>query len=124
MDPVTAAIVGSLAAGLAQVEKSAISDAYNALKATIRKKFGAQSEVMAAIEHLEKNPNSSGWRETLEDEVAANKASQDAELLHAAKTLLSLVNASPKGRMQFQQAIGDSNIQVQGSGNNINQRER
>ncbi len=46
MDPITTAIVAALAA----LSKDAIKDGYNALKSTLKKKFGSESDLVDAVE--------------------------------------------------------------------------
>ena len=91
MDPITttilAALVAGAMAGATDVGKKAIADAYEGLKATIQKKFGGQSELARAITSLESNPNSDGRKATLQEEVVAAQADQDADILAAVKAL-------------------------------------
>ena len=91
MDPITTAILAALAAGAAagatDVGKKAIADAYEGLKAIIKKKFGKESEVAKAVENLEGKPDSPARQALLKEEVAAVKAGQDAEILAAVKAL-------------------------------------
>jgi hypothetical protein len=69
MDPITTAIIAALALGVAggvqEVGKEVVVDAYQALKTTLRQKLGAESEVVDAVEKLEKKPDSEGRRATL-----------------------------------------------------------
>ena len=110
MDPVTTAIAAGVAAGVAsgatKTAEQAIVDAYNGLKALLKKKFGAQSEIVAATENLERKPDSAGRKGTLAEEVAAAKADQDQEIVKAAEALLELVKALPGGEQHVQTAIG------------------
>src|SRR5947209_5290623 len=62
MDPISAAIVAALAAGalsgLTETGKTAITDAYQELKDLLVKKFGARSQVVQTVDHLEARPES------------------------------------------------------------------
>ena len=49
MDPITTAIVTATCSGLA---KDVIKDCYSSLKATLKQKFGAESDVVDAVEKL------------------------------------------------------------------------
>jgi hypothetical protein len=82
MDPITAAIVAALGAGaisgLAETSKTALADAYHGLKDLLVKKFGTKSDVVQAIAHLEAKPDSAGRQGTLQEEIRAINAEQDA----------------------------------------------
>jgi hypothetical protein len=125
MDPITAAIVAAVSAGaisgLTEASKTAITDAYSKLKALLTKKFGGESDVVHAVNEVEAKPDSAGRKATLQEEVAAVRADQDQEVLHAAQALLAQVTTQPGGKEYIQKAMGDYNIQVQGSGNTIQQ---
>ena len=116
MDPITTAILAAVAAGVTKVGESAVVDAYQALKAAIKKKFGAESDVAASVESLEKKPESQGRKETVQEEVAAAKADQDPEILAAAKALLEKIQAQPGGEQHIQSIIGDYNAQADRGG--------
>ena len=75
--------------------------------------------VQAVIE-LEANPKSTARKEVVKEELAAAKADQDRELLHAAQALIKSVKALPGGTKIIQTAIGDQNIQIAGDGNTVN----
>ena len=110
MDPITAAIVAAVAAGaiggLTEASKTAITDAYNKLKALLTKKFGGESDVVHAVNAVEAKPDSAGRKATLQEEVAAAKADQDQEVLQAAQALLHLLQAIPEGGQHVQTATG------------------
>ena len=104
MDPITLAIVGALA----KVGEEAIKDAYHALKAAIKAKFGSKSELVKAVDSLEKQPASAGRKETLHEEVVSAKADKDPELLKAANQILTRINS---GQINVSQTVtGDRNI--------------
>ena len=110
MDPITTAIVAALAAGVAsgagEVGQKVIVDAYSALKAALKSKFGVDSDLVEAVDQLEKKPDSAGRQETLKEEVTAAKADQAPEILKAAQDLLDLIKAQPGGEQHVQTAIG------------------
>jgi hypothetical protein len=85
MDPVSATIVAALAAGVTsgvtEVGKNAVTDAYNALKAAIKRRFGAESEIAKAVDGAEANPESKGRQAVLEEEIKKAGADKDAEVL-------------------------------------------
>lgn len=125
MDPITAAIVAAVSAGavsgLTEVSKTAITDAYRELKALLIKKFGGESDVVHAVNEVEAKPNSVGRKATLQEEVAAVKADQDQEVLHAAQALLQLLQASTEGGQHVQTATGNYIAQAdRGSSASVN----
>ena len=83
MDPITSAIVAALAAGavsgLTQTSTTAITDAYQALKGLLAKKFGTGSQVAQAVDHLEAKPNSPARQGGLAEEIIAVQAERDSE---------------------------------------------
>lgn len=106
MDPISTAIMAALATGV--VGKAAESgnnvptvEAYNALKTALRQKYGATSDLVDAVEKLEKKPTSVGRKEVLKEEVAAAKADEDRDLLAIVHTLLdditTKLGAQPPG---------------------------
>ncbi len=111
MDPVMTAIVSALAMGVASsvttiVEKN-IVDAYGALKSVIKKKFGENSDVVKAMNDLEDKPESSGRKATLNEEVVAAKADQEAEIIKIAQALLEQIKSKPGGEQHIQTAMGN-----------------
>jgi len=125
MDPITAAIVAALSAGaisgLTETSKTAITDAYARLKTLLTKKFGSESEVVHAVDAVEAKPESAGRQATLQEEVAAAKADQDQEVLHAAQALLQLLQASQGGGPHVQTATGSYIAQAdRGSSASVN----
>ena len=104
MDPITLAIVGALA----KVGEEAIKDTYNALKAAIKAKFGPKSEIVQAVDSLEKKPNSPSRKETLHEEVVNVQADKDPKLLKVANEILVKLNS---GQINVSQTVtGDHNI--------------
>lgn len=125
MDPITAAIVAAVSAGavsgLMEVSKTAITDAYRELKVLLIKKFGGESDVVHAVNEVEAKPNSVGRKATLQEEVAAVKADQDQEVLHAAQALLQLLQASTEEGQHIQTATGNYIAQAdRGSSASVN----
>jgi len=115
MEPISAAII----AGLAKLAEPAIKDAYNALKVLITRKFGKEHEVVAAMDTLEKHPESAGRGATLNEEVVKAGVQTDPEILKAAQALIEAIKAQPGGQKIIQNVTGNSNI-VAGRDANIN----
>lgn len=114
MDPITGAILAALAAGVVggatEVGKKLIVDAYGALKAALKKKHGKASDVVEAVDDLEKKPDSEARQAVVAEEIAATKANDDPELTQLAQALLEAVKKTPEG----EKIVSKYNIQVQG----------
>ena len=97
MDPITTAIITMLTARRANpiAELKTTVDAYETLKAALRQKFGPGSDVIEAVEMLEKQPTSDGRQTVLKEEIAAIRADQDLALLTLAQTLLDKLQTKP-----------------------------
>src|SRR6266850_6080633 len=112
MDPISTALL----AALGKLTEPIVKDAYDALKNLLVRKFGGTSEVTTAVQQLEQKPDSTGRRETLQEELAGAKAGSDAEILQLAQALLEKIQAQPGGPQLIQQTVtGDRNI-FSGSG--------
>ncbi len=115
MDPVTAllsALVAGAAAGVSEAGKKLVVDGYGALKAALWAKFGADSALAGALEGLERNPESLGRKQTLDEEIAAAKADQDPELVELARALLEQIGSQPGGARHIQTAVGNTIAQA------------
>ncbi len=113
MDPITIAIVSALAAGVAsgatEVGKKVIVDAYDALKAALKKKFGVDSDLAKAVETLEKKPDSAGRQTMVQEEMETAKADDDPELQQLTQALMEALKSTPEGN----KAVSKYNIQIQ-----------
>ncbi|HEY7392736.1 MAG TPA: hypothetical protein VH640_29725 [Bryobacteraceae bacterium] len=110
MDPVTTAIIAAIAAGIStgvpKLLEKTISDAYDGLKALLKRKFGHDSGLVKAVDELEAEPESEGRKVILKEKVAHSKAADDADILKAAQELLDKLNAAPGGSQIVQTATG------------------
>jgi hypothetical protein len=88
MDPITTAVVAALPALASDLVKSSVKDAYEGLKAVICRKWGATSAVAKSVDALEANPKSKGQASVLAENVAAAKATSDAEVMQAVAKLV------------------------------------
>ena len=104
MDPITTAIVSALASDLT---KAAIKNSYNALKNALKKKFSSESDLIDAVEKLEKKPNSEGRKATLQEEVNNAKIDDDPEILQLAQDLLDQLKEQPGGQQVIAQTISN-----------------
>lgn len=102
MEPVSAAIIAGVVAGVAtgttKVVEQAAVDAYKALMTALGKKSGSNSDVVKAVERLENKPDSEGQKAVVAEEIKAAKVHEDAELIAAAKRLLAELEKTPKGK--------------------------
>lgn len=94
MDIITTAIV----AALANLSKEAIKDGYNALKTALKKKFGSESELVDAVDKLEKKPDSEARKAIVQEEVEVAKVNDDPNLLELAQNLLDKIKEQPGGQ--------------------------
>ncbi|BAY87948.1 hypothetical protein NIES267_74720 (plasmid) [Calothrix parasitica NIES-267] len=111
MDPITTAIV---AAVVSEVSKAVISNSYEVLKAALKKKCGSESDLVSAVNQLEKKPDSDARKAMLQEEVEAAKVNDDPEILQLAQDLLDKLKDEPGG----QQIINQTQTNT-ASGNNV-----
>src|SRR5262249_42117366 len=88
MDPITTAIMAVLPALASDVVKAGVKDAYDGLKAVIRRKWGETAPIAKAIAAVEEDPTSKAQRAVLEEKVAAANATADPDILAALKKLV------------------------------------
>uniref|UniRef100_UPI00405690B1 hypothetical protein n=1 Tax=Candidatus Electronema sp. TaxID=2698783 RepID=UPI00405690B1 len=117
MDIFTSAI----AAALGNLSSAAVLGAYQAVKALVQRKFGAESELADAMKKLEQKPDAQARQQLLKEEAEAAGADKDEEIIKAAQALLDAVKAQTGGAeavrsIVHQQVTGDGNI-FSGSGN-------
>ncbi|WP_449420597.1 hypothetical protein [Phormidium nigroviride] len=95
MDPITTAFVTTLTIPVA---KDIITDGYQALKAALKKKFGSESDLVDAIEKLEKKPDSEARKAAVQEEVETAKVNDDPEIVKLAQDLLNQLKEQPGGQ--------------------------
>lgn len=108
MEPISfTAIVAFLGYKAAeQVVSGAVSDAYESLKDKLSSQFGGDSEVIEAVNMLEKRPDSEARKEVLQEEVERTAVDQDLEVRQAAQRLLEQIEFQPGGEQHIQYARG------------------
>ncbi len=116
MDPITLAITSALG----NLGATVINDAYQALKVALQHKYGIDSDLVDAVEKLEKKPDSESRKGMVQEEITVAKADKDAEIIKAAEAVIEAVKSQPGGKEKVQQIInqnvtGDHNI-FSGSG--------
>ncbi len=108
MDPITGAIVAAATAGVTELGKKAVVDAYNALKVKIQAKFGGESKIAKAVEAVEDEPEFEPNQTALAGRVEQVDAAEDKELQELAQTLLEALQDTSAG----QAAVSKYNIQA------------
>jgi hypothetical protein len=111
MDPITAAILAVLPALAADTVKSGIKDAYDGLKAVIRRKWGDAAPISKAIAAVEEDPKSKAQAAVLAEKVGAVKADEDADVLQALRVLVEQMKTHGVGgeaiaKVQFNMSGG------------------
>jgi hypothetical protein len=124
MEPITAAILAALPALAADTVKSTVKDAYEGLRAVIRRKWGDAGPITKAIISLEEDPNSKAQAAVLEEKILATKAAEDSEVVHALHQLVEQLKTHGIGgesvaRIRFnmsggvvQGIVGAENVQI------------
>ncbi|MGO1077256.1 hypothetical protein [Inquilinus sp. CA228] len=124
MDPITTAILAILPALASDMIQSGVKDAYEALKAVIRRKWGDAAPVSEAITAIEEDPTSKAQAAVLEEKVAAANVAEDPDVLEALRQLVEQMKAhgvdgEAVARIQFsmsggvvQGVAGAQNVQI------------
>jgi hypothetical protein len=107
MDLIATSIISAVTVGLGKIGGSVIEDSYKGLKAILIRKFGGDSDLVMAVQHVEQKPESPARKELLMEEIAAAKAEQDDEIVKAAQVLLEHIKTWPGAEEHVQQAIGN-----------------
>jgi hypothetical protein len=107
MDPITTVIV----AALSQLAVDVIKDAYTNLKKVLVKKFGGDSDLVKAVDDLEKKPESEGRKSTLAEEIVAAKAEQDSDIADAVASLSALLKIQQGNQAQVNVQISGGKVQ-------------
>lgn len=102
MDPITTAIVTTVTGSLT---REFFQESYNALKSALKKKFGAESDLVDAVNKLEKTPDRADRQATVQAEVEIAKANDDSELVGLAQELLSELKQQPDGQQVINQTV-------------------
>jgi hypothetical protein len=111
MDPITTAILAVLPTLASDTVKAGVKDAYEALKAVIRRKWGEAAPISKAISAIEDDPKSMAQAGVLDEKVAAVKATEDSEVVQALQKLVEQmkthgIGGEAVGRIQFNMSGG------------------
>lgn len=88
MNPIATSLISAVVYDLG---KGTIAKAYNALRGALERKLGTESEVIKAIEGLEADPNSPGYKLVLQEKITKANIEKDPELVNLAQKLLDLL---------------------------------
>jgi hypothetical protein len=104
MDPISL-VLAALVAGAAKAAEGVAQDAYNGLKALIKRKFESQnkSDACVLLDKYEQKPEKT--KPLLEDELTEAGIAEDEEIVKLAQTLMEQLDP---------QAAGKFNIQISG----------
>ncbi len=97
MDPITSAILAVLPALASDVVTSGVKDAYEGLKAVIRRKWGEAAPISKAIAAIEEDPKSKAQAAVLEEKVGAVKAADDTDVAQALQRLVEQMKTNGIG---------------------------
>src|SRR5262245_56290672 len=95
MDSVTlilTALVAGAALGVKDTASAAVTDAYQGLKALVRRKLAGRKDGERVLARHEQDPQI--WDKPLAGELTAAGAGEDANLVAAAQQLMQLVDAA------------------------------
>ncbi len=96
MDIISKAIISALSNNTQNARnRKEIAKAYQTLKAAISQKYGTDSDLVDAIETLEKKPLSSARQAMLGEEIMANRVSPEIDIRTAARALLDKIKLPP-----------------------------
>ena len=112
MEPITATALISASVAVATavasgVSKHLIKDGYDALKDLIKKRFGAEDDLVKAIDLVESDPNDENMHKVLHKRVEQSGAEEVPEILEKAEELAKLVQQQSGGESVIQNAQGN-----------------
>jgi hypothetical protein len=121
MDPVSlivAALAAGAAAGAKGVVTDLVADAYNGLKALVRRRFAGRSSGEVALERHESNPEA--WGPALAAELEDVDAGSDSDLVQAAQRLMEMLDPAADAGKYRVDARGAQGVQVGDHGTQSN----
>lgn len=80
-------------ATLGNLGSAVVLGAYQSVRALLQRRFGAESKLLKAVEGLEQEPDSDGWKGVLQEAAKKAGVDKDAEIMKAVKELLDAVKA-------------------------------
>lgn len=113
MDPITTVIV----AALSNLSKNVINDSYNTLKNALKKKFGEKSDLVDAVDKLEKKPDSEARKATVQEEIDIAKVNNDPDIMKLVQDLQDKIKEQPGGQEIINQTQSNTVSGVNVGGN-------
>ncbi|MDJ0747782.1 MAG: hypothetical protein QNJ32_31235 [Xenococcaceae cyanobacterium MO_167.B27] len=107
MDPISL-IIAALVAGAAKAAGDAAPDAYNGLKALIKRKFTDEAKAEMVLEEHETDPET--YEAPLKKKLAEAEADKDEEIIKAAQELLKQIKPEESAAGKFNLKV-DRNFQ-------------
>ena len=101
---ILAALVAGATAAAKDTAGVAVKDAYEGLKNLIKQKFGDKTDLVDAVDKLEKKPDSEARKATVKEEIETAKVAGDAEIRKLAQDLLD----KAKGESGSQEIINQT----------------
>lgn len=114
MDPITSAIILGVAGNFAT---ESIKACYISIKDALTKKHGKYSDLVDAVNKLEKTPDRDDRKATVQAEVEIAKANDDQELVKLAQDLLNQLKEQPGGMSAINQTVNAKYAATSGTGN-------
>jgi hypothetical protein len=94
----SAAISIAINAVISETGKELVKDAYKNLKNALQQKFGKDSRILEAVKKLEEDPESPGWKESVQKELGKVEAQKDTELKQLTEMLLKAIEETTEGQ--------------------------
>ncbi|MFM7575538.1 MAG: hypothetical protein ACKO5Q_01135, partial [Microcystaceae cyanobacterium] len=95
MELILAALIAGATAAAKDTAGVAVKDAYEGLKNLIKQKFGDKTDLVDAVDKLEKKPDSEARKATVKEEIETAKVAGDDEILKLAQDLLDKAKGEP-----------------------------
>ena len=108
MIPIAEILIAAVASGVAE---GLVGEAYQALKSALKRKQGADSDVVEAVESLEKKPESKARQAVVAEEVEEADLAQDPDLVKLAQELLEALKETEAG----QKTLSKYNLHIENS---------
>jgi hypothetical protein len=114
MDPITTAILAALSAFATKRAGEALEGAYSTLVTAIRRKFGANSNLLQAVQAVEEDPKDDELRNWLKEEIDAAGAARDAKIKNAAEHVIEEVRGL-RGGQRIIRVAQDGGVIIEGN---------
>ncbi len=111
MDPITAVIVAAATAGVTEIGKKGLTDAYETLKNKIAEKFDQKQEILPVIRKIEDKPDLPFQHDELTYRITTAKANGDQELLQMVQALKTGLEATQKEK----ETVGNTQYNIESS---------